>query len=146
MRRFTRNGESRKVFAKAGRSFTRSVEVLLAAVMLVSVMAGALTARADETEGIGAVDKTVTSSNFKEGSYSAYQNEHADKPLYQGEDIIIPAADYTDTNTNIKVFDEYEGVKNAVLLKETSKEQEEDESHGESSADGSLELKEYDKA
>ena len=84
MRRFTRNGESRKVFAKAGRSFTRSVEVLLAAVMLVSVMAGALTARADETEGIGAVDKTVTSSNFKEGSYSAYQNEHADKPLYQG--------------------------------------------------------------
>lgn len=146
MRRFTRNGESRKVFAKAGRSFTRSVEVLLAAVMLVSVMAGALTARADETEGIGAVDKTVTSSNFKEGSYSAYQNEHADKPLYQGEDIIIPAADYTDTNTNIKVFDEYEGVKNAVLLKDTSKEQEEDESHGESSADGSLELKEYDKA
>ncbi len=145
MRRFTRNGDSRQVFGGTRRKLTRSVELLLAVVMLMSVMAGALTVSADETEEIGAVDKTATSSNFKEGSYSWYINEHADKPLYNGEDIVVPAADYVDTNMNLTTFDEYEGVKNAVLMKDMSAEQEADS--GEITGNESnLELVEYDAA
>lgn len=145
MRRLTRNGGSRNHFAKAGRSLKRSVEVLLAAVMLMSVMTGALASYADETGEIAAVDKTATSSNFKEGSYSAYKAKHADKPLYQGADIIIPAADYTDTNTNISVFEMYEGVQNAVLMKEKSAEQEDAESAEAGNAENQ-ELVDYPKA
>ena len=145
MRRFIRSGDGRKVFGGAAGKLTRGMEFLLAALMLMSVMAGAFSVSADETEEIEAVDKTATSSNFKEGSYSWYLVDHSDKPLYDGEDIVVSAVDYVDTNMNLTVFDEYEGVENVVLLKEMSAEEEAD-SENITGNESNLELVEYDKA
>ncbi|MBR5520020.1 MAG: hypothetical protein IKU55_04815, partial [Clostridia bacterium] len=144
MRKFTKTGESRKAFfGSVRKKLTRSVEFLLAAAMLVSVTTGAL--KVSATDGIEVVDKTFASNNFKEGSYSWYVNQHADKAQYEGETIVIPAADYVDTNMNLKLFDSFEGEQNVLLIPEMSVEQENDTANN-TGNESDLELVAYDPA
>ncbi len=146
MRKFTKTGESRTAFfSRVRKKLTRSVEFLLAAAMLMSVAAGALNVSVSAAEGIESVDKTFASNNFKEGSYGWYESQHADKPQYQGDAIVIPAADYVDTNMNLKVFAEYEGLQNVLLVPEMSIEQEE-ATAGTTGNESDLELVDYDPA
>ena len=146
MRKFTKTGESRTAFfSRVRKKLTRSVEFLLAAAMLMSVATGALTVSVNAAEGIESVDKTFASNNFKEGSYGWYESQHADKPQYKGETIVIPAADYVDTNMDLKVFAEYEGLKNVLFVPEMSIEQAEDTA-GNTGNESDLELVEYDPA
>ncbi len=95
----------------------------------VLTMFGGLSAYADddlEERKRKALEEAIKEAAAKEGTYSAYSAEHAGQPLYTGEDIVISGADFTDTNIDVSnaIYDEFEGVKNVLLFKLESKEQE----------------------
>ncbi len=108
----------------AGKRFVRTVEIALAALMLLTAAPFSLIAGAVEG-GIEGTDPEYASTNFSDSSYATYRVVNGDKPLYTGEDIVVDAGDLTgDTNMNYEVYPEYDGVANAVLLKDQTAEQE----------------------
>lgn len=126
MRENNTNGRRRGMRGSGatGKRFVRTVEFALAAVMLLTaapfgIIAGAVEGALPET------DPEYASTNFSETSYATYREVHGDKPLYNGEAIVITADDLTeDTNMNYEVYAEYEGKSNVLLLKDQTAEQE----------------------
>ncbi|MBE6936980.1 MAG: extracellular solute-binding protein [Ruminococcaceae bacterium] len=127
MRENNTNGRCRGLRGSgvAGKRFIRTVEFALAAVLMLTAAPFGMLAGATESEPLAGTDPEYASTNFSESSYATYREENGEKPFYAGEDIVISAADLTeDTNMNYEIYPEYEGVSNAVLLKDETAEQE----------------------
>lgn len=153
MRMNKKNGVSRSAFfSRAKKKFARGAEFLLAMVMILSVTSGALSALADDDLALTTTSAPVTATaagdqSDNDGSYNWYRDYYADKPLYTGEDIVIPAASYVDTNMNVTKMAEYTvngvTVSNPVVLPEASAEQEVEDAKV-TGNESNLELIEYD--
>ncbi|MBO4383197.1 MAG: extracellular solute-binding protein [Clostridia bacterium] len=124
-------GSSVRGWRPAGKRFVRCVAFLLAAVTILTAAPLGMLSHAENgttaalTTTASPTGSEYASVNFSESSYGSYRERNADKKVYDGEDVII---DYTsisgETNMNYEILPEYEGVKNAVLLKDETKEQE----------------------
>lgn len=127
MRENNTNGRCRslRISGGAGKRFVRTVEAALAAVLLLTAAPFGMIASAAGSDGADGAKPEYESANFSESSYATYREVYADMPLYAGEDIVVNHKDLTgDTNMNFEVYPEYEGVSDAVLLKDETAEQE----------------------